>query len=328
MMQNRAAYMAGTPARPAPAADANGAAPRVAPARDPALDGADAPAGAEPLAAKMPPASDSAGAAQAAAPSGASAAVVGAMLSAAWPAQAAAAPAFTPARAPQNTAGPRAAAAPAGERAARPAALAAADAEPAAAAPPARGAAPTERFDTVRAAGAERSEAPAAPWGVGLSSGADPGAGGNTVKLSGPASQWQQPLREALGEHLQLQVGRNAEQAVIRLEPPMLGRIDISIRHSMGTLQVTLSASNSEVLQQLQAIGDGMRQDLAQQRQYNEVSVSVTPTPRGGAGQAFGQGEADGRQRQPGRDQDQSSPGRALSDGGQPSSTFALNGQE
>ncbi|HAT33682.1 MAG TPA: flagellar hook-length control protein FliK, partial [Janthinobacterium sp.] len=54
---------------------------------------------------------------------------------------------------------------------------------------------------------------------------------------------------------IQLQVTRNSEQAVIRLDPPMLGRIDISIRHADGALQVTLSASNGEVLRQLQGIG-------------------------------------------------------------------------
>jgi flagellar hook-length control protein FliK len=84
---------------------------------------------------------------------------------------------------------------------------------------------------------------------------------GDTVKLSGPAQQWQEPLREALGERLQTQIGRNSEHATIRLEPPMLGRIDISIRHAAGTLQVNVTASNPEVLRQLQGIGDSMRND-------------------------------------------------------------------
>jgi flagellar hook-length control protein FliK len=141
------------------------------------------------------------------------------------------------------------------------------------------------------------------------------------VKLPGNPDQWQQPLRDALGDRLQLQVQRNSEQATIRLDPPNLGRIDISIRHSAGVLQVNLSASNNEVLRQLNAIGDNVRQDLSQ-RQYTDVAVTVSATPRGQQ-----QGYADGGQggRQPGREQQQRAPGRALSDDEQSSGAFAMS---
>jgi len=154
-----------------------------------------------------------------------------------------------------------------------------------------------------------------------------PATGGNdTIKLNGSAQQWQEPLREALGERLQTQIGRNSEHAVIRLDPPMLGRIEISIRHQAGALQVNLSASNSEVLRQLQGIGENMRSDLAQ-RQYTEVAVNINATPRSPAAQAFA--EHDGRgQRQPGRQQDDGEPGRALSDGTPAGATFAMHERE
>jgi len=154
-----------------------------------------------------------------------------------------------------------------------------------------------------------------------------PATGGNdTIKLNGPAQQWQEPLREALGDRLQTQIGRNSEHAVIRLDPPMLGRIEISIRHQAGALQVNLSASNSEVLRQLQGIGENMRSDLAQ-RQYTEVAVNINATPRSAAAQAFA--EHDGRgQRQPGRQQDDGEPGRALSDGTPAGATFAMHERE
>lgn len=154
--------------------------------------------------------------------------------------------------------------------------------------------------------------------------------GADTIKLNGPAQQWQEPLREALGERLQTQIGRNSEHAVIRLDPPMLGRIDISIRHTAGTLQVNVSASNTEVLRQLQGIGETMRTDLAQ-RQYTEVAVNISATPRSPAAQAFAEGDARG-QRQPGRQQDETEPGRALSDGTPADtrygSTFAMHERE
>lgn len=157
-----------------------------------------------------------------------------------------------------------------------------------------------------------------------------PAQGGDIIKLNGPAQQWQEPLREALGERLQTQIGRNSEHAVIRLDPPMLGRIDISIRHTAGMLQVNLSASNTEVLRQLQGIGENMRNDLAQ-RQYTEVAVNISATPRSPAAQAFAEGDARG-QRQPGRQQDEAEPGRALSDGTPADtrygSTFAMHERE
>ncbi|WP_139176326.1 flagellar hook-length control protein FliK [Janthinobacterium sp. 551a] len=149
---------------------------------------------------------------------------------------------------------------------------------------------------------------------------------GDTIKLNGPAQQWQEPLREALGERLQTQIGRNSEHATIRLDPPMLGRIDISIRHTAGTLQVNVTASNSEVLRQLQGIGETMRSDLAQ-RQYTEVAVNISATPRSPAAQAFAEGDARG-QRQPGRQNDDAEPGRALSDGSPAGTTYAMHERE
>ena len=181
----------------------------------------------------------------------------------------------------------------------------------------------------------ERSATPAATVQAvtsaspGLAAGT-PVQGADTIKLGGTAQQWQEPLREALGERLQTHIGRNSEHAVIRLDPPMLGRIDISIRHTAGMLQVNLSASNTDVLRQLQGIGENMRNDLAQ-RQYTDVAVTISATPRSPAGQAFAEGDARG-QRQPGRQQDDAEPGRALSDGttaGTPyGSTFAMHERE
>nr|WP_316638532.1 flagellar hook-length control protein FliK [uncultured Roseateles sp.] len=117
--------------------------------------------------------------------------------------------------------------------------------------------------------------------------------------------QWQQPLMQALGDRLQLQIAARSEQAVIRLEPPLLGRVEISIQHQAGDLQVRLSASHPEVTRQLQHISDGLRQDLAQ-RQSGEVSVQVSQRALSDQGgqtdqQQRRQAEADGEARKPGR---------------------------
>ena len=192
------------------------------------------------------------------------------------------------------------------------------DAAPAMTATPAA-TAPTATRDGERGAATPISPGPAG--GVHNGAAATPGA--ETIKLNGPAQQWQEPLREALGERLQTQIGRNSEHATIRLDPPMLGRIEISIRHTAGALQVNVTASNSEVLRQLQGIGENMRSDLAQ-RQYTDVAVTISATPRSPAAQAFAEGDARG-QRQPGRQNDDAEPGRALSDGSTAATTYAMH---
>ncbi|WP_298412528.1 flagellar hook-length control protein FliK [Janthinobacterium sp.] len=192
------------------------------------------------------------------------------------------------------------------------------DAAPAMTATPAA-VAPAATRDGERGAATPVSPGPAG--GVHNGAAATPGA--ETIKLNGPAQQWQEPLREALGERLQTQIGRNSEHATIRLDPPMLGRIEISIRHTAGALQVNVTASNSEVLRQLQGIGENMRSDLAQ-RQYTDVAVTISATPRSPAAQAFAEGDARG-QRQPGRQNDDAEPGRALSDGSTAATTYAMH---
>jgi flagellar hook-length control protein FliK len=150
--------------------------------------------------------------------------------------------------------------------------------------------------------------------------------GSDSVALSGPPTAWRQSLHEALGERLDLQLGNRMEQAVIRLEPPQLGRIEIAIRHSEGSLQVTLSATHNEVLRQLQGVSDNLRNDLAQ-RQYTDVAVTVAPAPRNAAANPFG-GDAQGRGRQPGQEQQERGPGLALLDADAGASAFSLTGRE
>ncbi|MDN4035975.1 flagellar hook-length control protein FliK [Massilia sp. YIM B02443] len=187
------------------------------------------------------------------------------------------------------------------------------------------------------AANADSGTADAAPTGSSVAVAApQPTAarGADSVALSGPPAAWRQTLHEALGERLQLQAGRGVEQATIRLEPPMLGRIDIAIRHSAGSLEVHIAASNGEVLRQLNTVSDALRSDLAG-RQFSSVSVSVSETPRAQAtaqaGNQPGQqnqagADAQGRGRQPG--QDGRSPGLALNDAGDADSLFSMNGRD
>jgi flagellar hook-length control protein FliK len=147
----------------------------------------------------------------------------------------------------------------------------------------------------------------------------------DTVKLAGPPTAWRQSLQEALGERLNIQVGKNMEQAVIRLEPPQLGRIDIAIRHSAGMLEVNISATNGEVLRQLQTVSDHLRSDLSQ-RQFTEVAVTVAPAQKNSAA-PFGDPQQ-GRGRQQGREPEDKQPGRALAEASNNPSAFSLGGRD
>lgn len=114
-----------------------------------------------------------------------------------------------------------------------------------------------------------------------------------------------QSLIESLGDRIALQLQRGSERAVIRLDPPMQGQLEITIRHdATGATQIHLSASNSDVVRQLQTLSDSLRQELVH-RQPGEVTVVVTHSGR----------DQDGRQRQ-NQQAVQEEPGRALADTG------------
>jgi flagellar hook-length control protein FliK len=179
------------------------------------------------------------------------------------------------------------------------------------------------------AAGDTPPAAPVAPaWGAAPAGTQGVAQPAPAMALEGPPAAWRQTLHEALGERLRTQVGNNLEQAVIRLDPPNLGRIEIAIRHSAGTLEVSLSATHNDVVRQLQAVSDNLRNDLAS-RQYSEVSVTVAQAPRGAQpGGANPFADQQGRGRQGGREQEQAAPGMALADAGKPDTTFSLNGRD
>lgn len=124
---------------------------------------------------------------------------------------------------------------------------------------------------------------------------------------NGDATQWRQPLMQALGERLQFASARGVDSAVIRLEPPRMGSIEIAIRHQDGALQINLSATHNEVLRQLQDISDSLRHTLGQ-RHAGDVTVQVAEAAALRPGQGDGERQ---RQRQAQSEQD---PGRALGD--------------
>jgi flagellar hook-length control protein FliK len=88
------------------------------------------------------------------------------------------------------------------------------------------------------------------------------------------------------------------------------------VRHSGGALQVNIAASHSEVVRQLNSIGDAVRQDLSQ-RQFSEVAVTVSSS--GARNLADGGGQQRQQQQETAR-----LPGRALDEDDAGSTTFAM----
>ncbi|WP_129779110.1 flagellar hook-length control protein FliK [Peristeroidobacter soli] len=131
-----------------------------------------------------------------------------------------------------------------------------------------------------------------------------------------PLNTQRSALEVALGDRLQLQITQRSEHAVIRLDPPSMGTIEIVIQREAGNLQVHLRASNAEVARQLQVIGDSLRQDLIH-RQSGDVSVHVSDSSR----EQQSAGQQGQRQNQAQRE----APGRALSESNEESAkSFTL----
>lgn len=120
------------------------------------------------------------------------------------------------------------------------------------------------------------------------------------------AAESKPALAQALGERLHVQINRGVSHAVIRLDPPNLGTIEIVIRHEGGSVQVHMSASHGDVLRQLHGIGNALTQDLIQ-RNHGDVTVYISESSR----------EADSRERQrhgSSHEEEGARPGRAWSE--------------
>ena len=83
---------------------------------------------------------------------------------------------------------------------------------------------------------------------------------------------WGRDLMAALGDRLSMQINQNVKEARIRLDPPELGRIEMTVRLDGDRLNVQLNASNHQVRDMLSQHADRLRMDLIAQ---NTQSVDV-----------------------------------------------------
>ncbi|WP_404338626.1 flagellar hook-length control protein FliK [Pseudoalteromonas mariniglutinosa] len=91
-------------------------------------------------------------------------------------------------------------------------------------------------------------------------------------QLNGTSSEWGQRLLHVLSDKVNLQIGQQIQRAQIRLDPPQLGSIDISISIEGDKTSVQLVASNAQVREAMQQTLEQLRQSLSQDEQ---VAVNV-----------------------------------------------------
>lgn len=103
-----------------------------------------------------------------------------------------------------------------------------------------------------------------------------------TLKLDTEDSRWSQQLQRVLGERLQVQVKNQIQHATIRLDPPDMGKIDISLHIENGRMQVQINASHADVYRALQQTSNDLRQSLTEQ---NVVQVNVQVSSQSGGQQ-------------------------------------------
>lgn len=102
------------------------------------------------------------------------------------------------------------------------------------------------------------------------------------ITLPDAPQQQAEALRKALSERLELQIDRRTQRATIRLDPPHLGKLDISLQMDSGKLQVQIQAGQPEVARMLHQISAEMRHSLSEQ---NGVPVSLQVSTSAGDGQ-------------------------------------------
>lgn len=109
------------------------------------------------------------------------------------------------------------------------------------------------------------------------------------VKLPETQVQWGQQLVDVLKDKVELQVNQQIKQAHIRLDPPELGRFELTVRVEGDRLNVQLNVTNP-------AVRDALIQSMERLR------MSLAPHHAGGVevnvGQGGGQGDAQGKWQQ------------------------------
>ena len=83
------------------------------------------------------------------------------------------------------------------------------------------------------------------------------------ARLADSPAQWGQQLVEVLKDKVELQVNQSIKQAHIRLDPPELGRLELTVRMDGDRLNVQLNVTNPAVREALIQSMERLRMSLA-----------------------------------------------------------------
>lgn len=102
----------------------------------------------------------------------------------------------------------------------------------------------------------------------------------SAVKMDSQQNAWSKQLFNVLQDRIEMQVHQNIKQANIRLDPPDLGRLDLSVRMDGDRLTVMVNTSNSAIRDALQASLQQLRSELS-----NQFGTGVDVNVGGGSGE-------------------------------------------
>ncbi|WP_237583218.1 flagellar hook-length control protein FliK [Photobacterium halotolerans] len=96
-----------------------------------------------------------------------------------------------------------------------------------------------------------------------------------SVKLpQGQQGKWGEQMIQVLQDRVQLQASQNLQEARIRLDPPDLGKLDLTVRMDGDRLSVQIHASQSAVRDALVQVSERLRAEL-QEQNFVHVDVNV-----------------------------------------------------
>lgn len=82
------------------------------------------------------------------------------------------------------------------------------------------------------------------------------------IKMASAQSNWGQQLVETLKERVEMQINQNVKQAHIRLDPPELGKLELTVRFEGDRLSVQVNAANPALRDALLQSSDRLRMSL------------------------------------------------------------------
>lgn len=104
------------------------------------------------------------------------------------------------------------------------------------------------------------------------------------VSSSAPApaleARWGERMLQALQDSVHIQLQQKAQHATIRLDPPHMGSLEVSVSHESGRVDVRIHATHVDVARLLVQTSERLRHELTEQN-FLHVNVSVGADAQG-----------------------------------------------